>query len=166
VVKVVIIKKDKQQNTEARIISINISHKKGCSKQPVEKAFLEKDLGIVDDAHASPGDRQVSLLAMESIEKQKRMAEAKVIDLQLKPGDFAENITTEGLDLMALNIGDKLKIGSEVWLEVTKIGKECVKPCSIYYTFGKCIMPLEGIFVAVKASGEIKVMDKIEVVKK
>ena len=138
------------------IIAISISDKKGVRKTNVNFAVLKEDFGIVGDAHAGTKNRQVSLLAQESIEKMKAKG------LKVKAGDFAENITTEGLDLLGLKIGDKLKIEDEVVLELSQIGKECHTRCSIYYQAGDCVMPKEGIFARVIKGGQIKARDKIE----
>jgi len=143
--------------------SINISDKKGVSKRNVDKVVLLEGLGVEGDAHAAAGDRQVSLLAIESIRKQKECVKVKGSDFDLKPGDFAENITTEGVDLVSLKIGNVLKIGEGTVLRISKIGKECHRYCAIYYKTGDCIMPREGIFAQVVTGGEIKVGDKIEV---
>lgn len=139
-----------------RVISVNISEKKGTIKTPVERIELKINHGIVGDAHAGNWHRQVSLLAEESLEKM----QAKIPSL--KPGDFAENIMTEGINLHHLPIGTILKIG-ECELEVTQIGKECHKGCEIRNITGECIMPTEGIFAIVKKEGFIYPGDKIEV---
>ena len=139
-----------------RVISVNISEKKGTIKTPVERIELKIDHGIVGDAHAGNWHRQVSLLAEESLEKM----QAKIPSL--KPGDFAENIMTEGIDLHHLPIGTILKIG-ECELEVTQIGKECHKGCEIRNITGECIMPTEGIFAIVKKKGFIHPGNEIEV---
>lgn len=117
-----------------------------------------ENLGLENDAHAQADIiRQVSLLAKESIEK----IRAKGLDVNY--GDFAENLTTEGIDLPALPIGTKLKVGRKVLLEVTQIGKVCHNRCNIFYTVGDCVMPREGIFAKVLAGGEIKINDPIEI---
>lgn len=146
-----------------KVFSINISKTKGISKIPVKSAFLIEGHGIDKDAHAGGGIRQVSLLSIENIERQKECAKIKKPDASLKAGDFAENITTEGIDLSALKIGNKLTIGGTTMLEISKIGKECHRYCSIYYKIGDCIMPREGIFAQVLKGGEIKIGDTIEV---
>ncbi len=150
---------------KGRVFSINTSKIKGVSKIPVNKALLIKGFGLKEDAHAGNELRQVSLLAIESIRGQKKCSKIKEDDFTLKAGDFAENITTEGFDLASLKINDKLKIGSNVLLEISKIGKECHKYCAIYYKIGDCIMPKEGIFARVLAGGEIAVGDSIEEIK-
>ena len=145
---------------KGKIHSINISKRKGVSKFPVSEAELIKGLGLKGDAHSSPGDRQVSLLSIESIRRQSACPKIKK-KVELKPGDFAENITTEGIDLAKLKIGDILRLGKEVELQISKIGKECHKFCSIYYKTGDCIMPREGIFASVLKGGKIKAGDVI-----
>jgi MOSC domain-containing protein YiiM len=140
-----------------RVISINISDKKGIRKKPINEAEITTNLGIKGDAHAShKWHRQISLLALESIKKMQKQG------FNVKPGDFAENITTEGIDLLRLPIGTRMKIGN-VEVEVSQIGKECHTRCSIYYQAGDCIMPREGIFVKVLQGGKIKGGDIIEV---
>ncbi len=140
-----------------KVISVNISKEKGTRKKDVGRCELVPDFGLQDDAHGGPWHRQVSLLAMESIRK---MIEK---GLQVGPGDFAENITTEGLDLLNLPIGTRFRIGKSSLLEVTQIGKVCHTRCAIYYQAGDCVMPKEGIFARVLAGGEIKVGDEIHV---
>lgn len=144
---------------KGKIISVNISEKKGERKTPVHEAVINENYGIVGDAHSSPEwHRQVSLLAIESIDKMR----AKGLDVN--PGDFAENITTGGIDLLALPIGTKLEIGKEVIGEVSQIGKECHTRCQIYYQAGDCVMPKEGIFIRVLRGGTVKVGDAINVI--
>lgn len=139
-----------------KIISINISDKKGVRKRPVDEVVINEDYGIEGDAHASPSwHRQISLLALESIKKMQELG------LDVKPGDFAENITTEGVDLPSLPIGTKMNIGSEVTGEASQIGKECHTRCAIYYQAGDCVMPKEGIFIKVLRGGKIKKGDII-----
>lgn len=141
-----------------KVVSINISDKKGIRKRPVNEAFINEDYGIRGDAHASSEwHRQVSLLAIESIRK---MQEA---GLNVKPGDFAENITTEGIDLLSLPIGTRIRLGKEVIAEVSQIGKQCHTKCAIYYQAGDCVMPKEGIFVRILKGGKIEVGDQIEI---
>ncbi|MDA8388029.1 MAG: hypothetical protein M0Z58_05115 [Nitrospiraceae bacterium] len=136
-----------------KVLSINISEKKGTRKKPVQSAYLREDHGIEGDAHASAlWGRQLSLLAIESI----RRAQAR----QYAPGDFAENITTEGLVLTELAVGSKLKIG-RCLTEVTQIGKRCHEKCEIYKEAGDCIMPKEGIFVKIIAGGWVRQGDPV-----
>ncbi|MDD6918846.1 MAG: MOSC domain-containing protein [Peptoniphilaceae bacterium] len=139
-----------------KVISVNISEKKGTIKSPVPQIELRKNHGIVGDAHAGNWHRQVSLLAVESLEKMKETIPS------LKPGDFAENIMTEGISLHTLPIGTLLSIG-ECELEVTQIGKECHKGCEIRNITGECIMPTEGIFAIVKKEGFIYPEDNIRI---
>lgn len=153
------------QNKKGIIFSINYSKKKGVSKEAIKKTKLIKHFGLEKDAHSGPGPRQVSLLAIESIVKQGNCSKAKMKDLVFGPGVFAENITTKGLDLTHLKIGDKLKLGISVVIEISKIGKECHKHCAIYYNLGDCIMPREGVFAKVVNGGEISVGDAVEVIK-
>ncbi len=139
----------------AKITSINISPKKGTFKQPVERAELKIDHGIVGDAHAGNWHRQISLLGQESIDKMIALG----LD-SLVPGMFAENITTEGIELFSIPVGTALRIGS-CRVEVTQIGKECHQHCEVYKKVGQCIMPREGIFVRVLTPGVIAVGDEI-----
>jgi len=142
----------------AKIISINISPKKGMRKKSVDSALLKDNYGIENDAHASgKWHRQVSLLATESIKKMQDKG------LDVGPGDFAENITTEGIDLPALPVGTKMTVDKGIELEVSQIGKQCHNRCAIYEQAGDCVMPKEGIFVKVIKGGTIKVGDEIRV---
>jgi len=141
-----------------KIVSLNISEKKGVRKKPVKEVSLKTEFGIEGDAHASSAwQRQVSLLALESIKKMQDKG------LDVKPGDFAENITTEGIDLLSLPVGTQLTIGESIKVEVSQIGKECHTRCSIYYQAGDCVMPKEGIFVRVLSGGVVKEGDQIAV---
>ncbi len=144
-------------NSRGKIISVNVSAKKGTRKKNVESSCLLTGLGLRDDAHAAPGKRQVSLLAQESIDKMVRLG------LKVGPGDFAENLTTQGLDLLALPLGTHFRIGEHTLLEVTQIGKVCHTRCAIYDQAGDCVMPKEGIFAQVLEGGEVKVGDEIHV---
>ncbi len=139
-----------------KIVSINISEKKGVRKKPVEEVMLRTEYGIEGDAHASSEwHRQVSLLALESIRKMQDLG------LDVKPGDFAENLTTEGIDLLSLPVGTHLTIGGSIEAEVSQIGKECHTRCAIYYQAGDCVMPKEGIFVRILKGGKVKIGDTI-----
>ena len=144
--------------TKGRIKAISISEKRGTHKINVSEAELKTDFGIVGDAHAADWHRQVSLLAVESIDK---MVAAGAT---VTPGDFAENITTEGIKLLNLVIGSRLKLGKSVEVEITQFGKKCHNRCEIFEQIGDCIMPREGIFAKVTKDGLIKVSDIIEVV--
>jgi MOSC domain-containing protein YiiM len=86
--------------------------------------------------------------------------------LELHPGDFAENITTEGIDLSKMPVGTTLVVGDEVVLEMSQIGKECHAGCAIREMIGDCIMPREGIFAKVIKGGRVKAGDAIKVEKK
>lgn len=142
----------------AKVVSINISNTKGVRKKPVDEVLLRENFGIENDAHASETwHRQVSLLALESIEKMRSMG------LDVGPGDFAENITTEGINLPVLPIGTRILMGEETELEVTQIGKVCHARCNIYYQAGDCVMPKEGIFVKVLKGGTVRKGDEIKV---
>ncbi|MBM9537014.1 MOSC domain-containing protein [Desulfobulbus alkaliphilus] len=139
-----------------KIISLNISREKGVHKEPVERAELKIDHGMVGDAHAGDWHRQVSLLAEESI------ALMRAQGLELDPGSFAENITTEGLALSSLPIGTRLGNG-EIVLEVTQIGKKCHHGCAIFKQVGDCIMPREGIFAKVVTPGILHRGDSLDI---
>jgi len=140
---------------EGRVIAVCTSENKGTRKANVGRACLKAGWGIEGDAHAGAWHRQVSLLAIESIEKMR----AKGLDVG--PGDFAENITTEGLVLYELPIGTQLTVGGAL-VEVTQIGKICHDRCAIYYLAGDCVMPREGIFVRVLRGAEISEGDTIQ----
>jgi MOSC domain-containing protein YiiM len=138
------------------VLSVNISQAKGEKKHNIDCGLLLANHGLKDDAHVGSWIRQVSLLAKESIDK----IRAKGLDVQY--GDFAENLTIEGIYLPSLPIGTVLKVGSEVLLEVTQIGKVCHERCNIFYAVGDCVMPREGIFAKVLIGGEVRVGDQIE----
>ncbi|MFZ4858822.1 MAG: MOSC domain-containing protein [Desulfuromonadaceae bacterium] len=138
----------------AHVLAVCISENKGERKKPVEAVELRENHGIVGDAHAGDWHRQVSLLAQESIDKM------RALGLDVSAGDFAENITTSGIDLVSLPIGAHLQIGKTL-LEVTQIGKECHTRCAIFYQAGDCVMPKEGIFVKVLQGGTIGQGDTI-----
>ena len=143
-------------NQTGKIVGVSVAEKKGMKKTNVKEVQLKEGFGIIGDAHAG-SSRQVSLLAEESIEKMRAKG------LKVRSGDFAENITTRGIDLLGLEMGNKLKVGQEVLLEITQFGKECHTRCSIYYQAGDCVMPKEGVFARVLKGGVIKSGDKINV---
>lgn len=144
---------------QPKVVSINISDKKGVRKKPVDEILVKTDYGLEGDAHSSSEwHRQVSLLALESIKKMQDMG------LDVKPGDFAENITTEGIDLVSLPVGTRIRIGTDIVGEVSQIGKECHTRCAIYYQAGDCVMPKEGIFIKVIHGGTLRVKDPISVI--
>ena len=145
-----------------KIFSINFSAAKGVPKERTQTAVLVKHHGIRGDAHAGTELRQVSLLPMESVRGQIETAKIKNAAVRLRPGIYAENITTEGINLAALRLGDKLRVGKTAVLQISKIGKECHKHCAIYHQVGDCIMPREGIFGEVLEGGEICVGDSVE----
>lgn len=138
----------------ATVKAVCISENKSERKKPVESVELRENHGIVGDAHAADWHRQVSLLASESIDKM------RALGLDVDSGDFAENITTSGIELVSLPIGTRLQIGETV-LEVTQIGKECHNRCAIFYQAGDCVMPKEGIFAKVITGGIIRPGDEI-----
>lgn len=141
---------------KGKVRAVSVSKAKGQKKENVLLVNLKEDFGILGDVHAG-SERQVSLLAIESIEKMRQKG------LKVNPGDFAENITTESIDLLKLSIGDKVSIGGTVILEISQIGKECHSRCSIYYRAGDCVMPKEGIFARILKGGTITAGDKVEV---
>ena len=140
------------------VVSVNISEKKGTIKHQVEKIDLKVGLGIEGDAHAGDWHRQISLLDLSSFDKMHNNA-----SVELKPGIFAENITTEGIDLWALPVGTRLEIG-ETLLEITQIGKECHRHCQVFRQVGDCVMPREGIFARVVKEGSIKAGDSLKII--
>jgi len=153
-------KEKRTHDMNASIISINISAKKGERKKAVAEAVLRENYGIESDAHASETwHRQVSLLALESIDKMRAKG------LKVGPGDFAENITTQGITLPTLPVGTKMTIGKDVEVEVTQIGKLCHARCAIYEQAGDCVMPREGIFVKVLKGGTIKTGDEVRLIR-
>ncbi|MDR7868124.1 MAG: MOSC domain-containing protein [Sporomusaceae bacterium] len=139
------------------IIAVCTSASKGERKTNVGRGTLVPGLGLEGDAHAGFAHRQISLLAMESIDKMRQAG------LDVGPGDFAENITTQGISLVSLPVGTRLKIGDAL-LEVSQIGKECHNRCAIYYQAGDCVMPKEGIFATVVTGGPVAVGNTLEVV--
>ena len=152
-------KRELMATPTGKILSVNIGEKVGAKKNPVGECRTIVNSGIEGDAHAGMlPNRQVSLLAVESIEKIRNKG------LDIHYGDFAENLTTEGIILHLLPLGTKLMIGKEVLLEVSQIGKVCHDRCVIFNTIGDCVMPREGIFVRVLAEGFIRVGDEITIV--
>lgn len=143
----------------SKIIAVCKSKKKGTRKEPVAKGVIKEGYGLVGDAHADCcTHRQVSLLATGSIDKMRRLG------FDVGPGDFAENLTVEGIDLLSLPVGTLISIGGEIVLEITQIGKDCYTTgCAIYRQMGKCIMPKEGVFTKVIKGGLVKPGDTIRV---
>lgn len=142
--------------TDGKVVSINISLKKGVKKTPIKEGVFIKNYGLKDDAHAGNWHRQVSLLSIESIEKMESEG------IEFKEGDFAENITTKGIKVYDLPIKTRLKVG-EVILEISQIGKKCHDGCEIKQMTGHCIMPKEGVFARVIKEGLVKENDPIEI---
>jgi len=142
----------------ARIIAVCRSEKKGAKKEDVAEGILKEHYGLVGDAHADyHTHRQVSLLAVESINQMRSLG------FDVVPGDFAENLTCDGIDLVSLPIGTHLSIGEDSLLEITQIGKECHSGCAIYRQIGKCIMPKVGVFARVIHGGMVKAGDTISI---
>lgn len=140
----------------AKITAVCISKKKGMPKKVIPEGIFIQDFGLMDDAHASNDThRQVSLLATESIDKMRNRG------FNVSPGDFAENLTTEGIELFTLPVGTRMTVGTEVILEISQIGKECHTKCAIFHKMGECIMPLEGVFAKVIRGGTIKAEDNL-----
>lgn len=147
-----------RQELNAKVLSVNISETKGVIKTPLKEGLFIEEFGLEGDAHGGPWHRQVSLLGMESFEKMKAEGLKDLV-----PGDFAENITTEGIILFELPIGTRLSIGETIQ-EVTQIGKKCHSGCEISQKVGKCVMPKEGIFTKIIKGGVVKAGDKIEII--
>lgn len=150
---------ERNRNMRGRVRSVNVSKRKGTRKTPCTSpiAVIEHQ-GVAGDAHAGDWHRQVSLLAWESIEK------ARAMKLDVAEGDFAENVTTEGIDLLSLPLGTHVRIGDDVLLELSQIGKVCHTKCAIYHLAGDCIFPREGIFFVALSDGQIKEGDAVEAV--
>lgn len=141
-----------------QIIAVCTSLNKHEKKINISQGILRENYGIIGDAHGdNTTHRQISLLAIESIQK------IRGLGVNVNPGDFAENITTEGINLLSLHIGSKLYLGDNVLLQITQIGKKCHNPCAIGRQVGTCVMPTEGIFAQVLKGGKVKTGDKIEI---
>jgi MOSC domain-containing protein YiiM len=141
----------------ARIIAVCTSQQKGTRKEEVREGLVQQDFGLAGDAHADGGShRQVSLLAIESINKMRSLG------FDVGPGDFAENLTCQGVELASLPVGTRLAVGEEVILEITQIGQECHSGCAIYRQIGRCIMPREGVFARVIRGGMVRAGDALE----
>ena len=142
----------------ASIITVCKSQKKGVKKEVVAKGLLREEYGLIGDAHAdSSTHRQISLLAIESINKMRDMG------YNVGSGDFAENLTTTGIDLVALPVGTQISVGSKIILEISQIGKDCHRGCTIFRETGKCIMPKEGVFARVIRGGRVQAGDTISI---
>jgi len=142
---------------KGRVLAVCTSAEKGEKKSDVGQAMFIAEHGLEGDAHTGSWHRQVSLLSLASVEKMRNRG------IAINYGDFAENLTVEGLDVWLLPVGTRLLVGSEVELEVTQIGKECHHGCAIRQQVGDCVMPREGIFARVLKGGLVKVGDPIEV---
>ena len=142
----------------SKVIAVCLSEETGTRKEVVGEVTLREEFGVIGDAHASASwHRQVSLLAIESIDKMRKMG------YEVNPGDFAENLTTEGIELFTLPVGTKLSVGDQVTLEITQIGKDCHTGCAIFKQIGKCVMPKEGIFARVIRGGAVRASDEISI---
>jgi MOSC domain-containing protein YiiM len=142
----------------ARIVAVCKSEQKGTTKKPVGEGILKEDYGLVGDAHADCcTHRQISLLAIESIGKIREEG------FDVGPGDFAENLTTEGVELLSLPVGTRISVGKDIRLEVTQIGKKCHSGCAILQQIGRCIMPREGIFARVIHGGSVQAGDRLRI---
>ncbi len=142
-----------------KIVAVCRSEKTGTRKEPCGEGIFLEDYGMERDAHAARGiARQVSLLAEASIDKMRGLG------LELHPGDFAENLTVSGLELAGLPVGTRLRVGGEVVLEISQIGKECHKGCAIFKAVGACVMPKEGVFARVIRNGKVRTGDDVEIV--
>jgi len=147
------------KNINGKIVAISISKKKGIPKTNIQSAKLIENFGIEGDIHGGNWHRQISLLALESIDK---MREEGLPNL--RPGVFAENLTTEFISIPDLSVGDIVWIGKDAELEITQIGKECHDKCAIFFKVGDCVMPREGIFAKVIRGGKIFINDPVTVV--
>ena len=139
------------------VIAVCTSERKGMPKEDVSRGLLVKEHGLEGDVHAGNWHRQISLLSVSSINKIKEQG------LEIENGDFAENLTVDGLDVWTLPVGTRLTVGQEALLEVTQIGKECHARCAIFYRAGDCVMPREGIFARVLATGPVAAGDELVV---
>lgn len=139
------------------VIAVCTSERKGMPKEDVGRGLLVKEHGLEGDVHAGDWHRQVSLLSVSSINKIKEQG------LEIENGDFAENLTVDGIDVWTLPVGTRLTVGQEAVLEVTQIGKECHARCAIFYRAGDCVMPREGIFARVLKTGPVAAGDELVV---
>ena len=142
----------------ASVITVCKSQKKGVKKEVVAQGLLREEYGLIGDAHAdSITHRQISLLAIESINKMRDMG------YKVGSGDFAENLTTTGIDLVSLSVGTQISVGNAIILEISQIGKDCHRGCTIFREAGKCIMPKEGVFARVIHGGKVQAGDTISI---
>ncbi|MCG2768370.1 MAG: MOSC domain-containing protein [Chloroflexota bacterium] len=143
-------------NNTGEIVAVCTSNRKGIPKRPIARGTLKVNWGLDGDAHAGNWHRQVSLLAIESINKMREKG------LNVHPGSFAENITTKGIELYTLPVGTSMRLGTAL-VRVTQIGKECHTKCAIYQQAGDCVMPREGIFVEILEPGTVAAGDAVEI---
>ncbi len=147
------------RNQMAKIIAVCSSEKKGQRKKAIKEGILKEEYGLVGDAHADSGwHRQVSMLSQTSIDK------IRALGADVGPGDFAENLTIEGMELFTLPIGTRFSVGQDIILEMTQIGKECHDRCAIFKQVGTCVMPAEGIFTRVIKGGVVRAGDGLKLV--
>lgn len=143
----------------AKVVAVCSSEKKGQRKKAIKEGILKEEYGLIGDAHAdSSWHRQVSLLALSSVKKM------RALGVDVGPGDFAENLTIEGMELFTLPIGTRFRVGQDVILEMTQIGKECHDRCAIFKQVGTCVMPIEGIFTRVIKGGGVRSGDEFKVI--
>ncbi len=140
------------------IVAVCLSEKRGVQKERVPEIELVENFGIRGDGHAGDWHRQISLLANESADKMRNLG------VEIGPGDFAENVLTEGVDVPHLPIGSRLRLGDGAVVEVTQIGKECHEGCAIRELAGDCVMPREGVFCRVLTPGTVRPGDSIDVI--
>jgi MOSC domain-containing protein YiiM len=143
--------------TQGKIKAISISEARGIKKKNVPAAYLKEDFGVVGDAHAGSGHRQISMISEESI------LNYRAKGVEVSPGDFAENITITGIDFSLLKLNNRLALGGDVVLEITQIGKACDHKCRIFEEIGSCDMALKGAFARVIKGGSINVGEKAEI---
>ncbi|HIV99781.1 MAG TPA: MOSC domain-containing protein [Candidatus Desulfovibrio intestinipullorum] len=141
-----------------RVVAVNTSEKKGMRKVSRPEVELKTNFGVVGDSHADGTHRQLSLLGIEDINYMRSLG------ADVHPGDFAENITTEGVELSTYPIGTRFRIGTDVLLELTQIGKECHSGCEIRKLVGTCIMPKKGVFCRILQGGVVRPDDSFAVV--
>ena len=142
----------------SKIIAVCKSATKGTRKEAMKEGYLHQDFGLAEDAHADCcSHRQISLMAIESIKKMRDLG------LDVGPGDFAENLTTEGIALVLIPVGTEVSVGEEAILKISQIGKECHSGCAIVQQTGKCIMPKEGVFAKVIRGGTVRIGDQIRI---
>jgi MOSC domain-containing protein YiiM len=143
---------------EPRIVAVCRSERRRTRKRQVSEGMLLENWGLEGDAHAGRWHRQVSLLGDESYKKARAMWR-----LEVSHGDFAENLTTRGIDLKSLPVGTQLQIGADAILEITQIGKKCHSGCEIMQLTGRCVFPEEGVFGRVLCAGLVRAGDPIRI---